>query len=313
MLIRATETFRLFVENKQCKHIIFGGCHDNGYLPMISQCQYRADIVARMSLLETTQAERQYFQLGMPLVNFSSVFREEPLESIRGTQSSAFQEDFMPMLNSARSNPAPLLPSSIMMAPFSPGPIGPPPGIAILPSVAAPVSTPAKPTATSTPSYAKATQDIPDSDGFSKVSIVKARPTAPDPKLILINYYDQRIDPKLPKADSMAKAELDSRIKQQKVCNNYHILGPKTCTSGSRCTFQHGERMGPKEQLALRHKARERVCPRKSGCRQADCLCGHHCPWADCTQDTCFFKDLHDLDVNVAMKMDETGRVETVR
>jgi hypothetical protein len=272
-----------------------------------------------MTLLETTQAERQYFQLGMPIVNFNSVFREEGLDSIRGTQTSGSQEEYMPTLSPARSHGGAPLPT----IPYQPTPIGPPPGMAVLPSVAAPMiptksvpniaPTAPAPAPVNIHSYAKASQPVPDSDGFSKVSVVKVRPTAPDPKIILINYFDQRIDPKLPKADSASKAELESRIKQQKVCNNYHIIGPKSCTSGSRCTFQHGERMGPKEQLALRHKARERVCPRKSGCRQADCLCGHHCPWGDCTQDTCFFKDLHDLDMNVAMKMDENGKVEAVR
>ena len=32
----ALEMFRLFIDNSQCKHIFFAGCHDTGYLSLLT-------------------------------------------------------------------------------------------------------------------------------------------------------------------------------------------------------------------------------------------------------------------------------------
>lgn len=90
------EMFRLFFQNVQCKHIIFGGCHDNGYIPKYVLCnknsalthslsesleQYSHDPTAkdRISLLESTTAEYGYQSLGFNIIRFRPVFRSEPL------------------------------------------------------------------------------------------------------------------------------------------------------------------------------------------------------------------------------------------
>lgn len=40
--MHGTETFRLFIENRHCKYIKFGGCHDNGYVPFLGPHSKRA-------------------------------------------------------------------------------------------------------------------------------------------------------------------------------------------------------------------------------------------------------------------------------
>jgi len=37
------------------------------------------------------------------------------------------------------------------------------------------------------------------------------------------------------------------------------------------------------------------------------------CPWRDCDRTTCFFRELHGVDTEVRMKMDENGRIDPVR
>jgi hypothetical protein len=37
----------------QCKHVIFGGCHDNGYLPTLDPYKRDQNTAPRISLLET--------------------------------------------------------------------------------------------------------------------------------------------------------------------------------------------------------------------------------------------------------------------
>lgn len=270
-----------------------------------------------MTLLETTPPERGFLSLGIPFVSFPSVFKNTSLGgpglNLQLPPSTAAQ---MQLPYHAASPTREFVPSMPIPAPPAfnnqlASLTSPPP----TPQVAAPPPTQGpKPTAAMNPTatnWSKITKTITDSDGFTGVTTTKARPSLPDPKVILLNKSDQRIDAKLPKVDSNTKTALEQRIKQQKVCNNFHLLG--SCPSGPRCTFQHGERMGMKEQLALRLKARERACPRGSGCRQFDGVCGHSCPWPDCTWSECFFGNLHTIDDTVAMTMHEDGRIEIVR
>ena len=67
--------FRLFVNNCQCKHIVFGGCHDNGYVRSLSP--YRKE--SSITLLKATRRGREFMSLPFSTVTFPSVFRSEPL------------------------------------------------------------------------------------------------------------------------------------------------------------------------------------------------------------------------------------------
>ncbi|KAF2455853.1 hypothetical protein BDY21DRAFT_274092, partial [Lineolata rhizophorae] len=106
--------------------------------------------------------------------------------------------------------------------------------------------------------------------GEKIISVASAPAKAAAPrKVILLNAYDQRIDAPLAKPDRASVERLNGRIKEHgKVCNEYHLTGK---CSNSWCGYVHGERMGPGEQLALRHKARGRSCTAGSDCRAFDC------------------------------------------
>jgi len=130
--------------------------------------------------------------------------------------------------------------------------------------------------------------------GQKQINIAPKKPA--NRKYILLNKYDERIDPDLPKPDASAQARLFERTKKQKVCNNYHLRGH--CEAGKYCDYDHGERLSPGEQLALKHRARTRSCPEKSACRDFDCTNGHICPYGtNCYNDGCWFQDLHDVDL----------------
>ncbi|KAF2455852.1 hypothetical protein BDY21DRAFT_288622, partial [Lineolata rhizophorae] len=72
------EMFRLFVHNQQCKHIIFGGCHDNGYLPNLDPYK-RTEAASRISLLETYRVQPGFGALNFRIISFPDLFRSEPL------------------------------------------------------------------------------------------------------------------------------------------------------------------------------------------------------------------------------------------
>jgi hypothetical protein len=66
------EMFRLFAENSQCKHIFFAGCHDTGYLSLLTPYRGKSD---RITLVRTGAFSSEYTSLGLGIVDFPAVFR----------------------------------------------------------------------------------------------------------------------------------------------------------------------------------------------------------------------------------------------
>jgi hypothetical protein len=72
---------RTFSDNPTCRHIIFGGCHDAGYLLNLEQFKHNELKAAQITLLETTPAYRGFADLPAHFkrARFDSVFKTEPL------------------------------------------------------------------------------------------------------------------------------------------------------------------------------------------------------------------------------------------
>lgn len=132
--------------------------------------------------------------------------------------------------------------------------------------------------------------------GTGQKSINIAPKKATNRKFILLNKYDERIDPELPRVDTSAQARLYDRIQTKgKVCNIYHLTGK--CDAGEYCDYHHGEPLSPGELLALRIRARKISCVNSSHCRDFDCTYGHICPCKEnCKNDICWFEDVHGVD-----------------
>jgi hypothetical protein len=88
------EMLRTFSDNPTCRHIIFGGCHDSGYLLNLEQFKHNETKAAHVTLLETTPALRGFAELShFQRARFESVFKSEPLPETSST--------FMPITSSA--------------------------------------------------------------------------------------------------------------------------------------------------------------------------------------------------------------------
>ncbi|KAI4737518.1 hypothetical protein E4T50_11985 [Aureobasidium sp. EXF-12298] len=293
---KVRETLRLFLPNMQCKHVIFGGCHDNGYLPTLDPYKRDQNMAPRISLLETLPIQPGFKQLGFKVVQFPTVFRSEPLPErsiIPSFVPSAVQSNATPQPNSALSSRSNSLATS---------------GVPINPS-----PTPAQAAASTLP---KSTTPNP-SDSSSWANVGKGAPKTiniaakktPARKYIVLNANDERIDPPLPRADPAATTRLLERVRHKKVCNNYHLNGK--CDAGKYCDYDHGERLSPGEQLVLKQRARQRCCPERGYCRDFDCTNGHVCPYGkDCYNDNCWFQDVHDVDTKPASRIFEDGERE---
>lgn len=78
------EMFRLFAENSQCKHIFFAGCHDVGYLSMLTPYVGKSD---RISLIRGAYVHPDFQNLQLRFEDFPGVFRSFPLEGYNGSNT----------------------------------------------------------------------------------------------------------------------------------------------------------------------------------------------------------------------------------
>ncbi|GAB7353105.1 hypothetical protein MBLNU459_g3647t1 [Dothideomycetes sp. NU459] len=298
---KVRETLRLFLPNSQCKHIIFAGCHDNGYLPTLDPYKRDPKLLSRISLLETLPMQPGFQQLGFTTCQFPSIFRSENLAPAPPLQSTpAVQRETLP----TRTNSYAASSGSVQSPNVPPA--------AVQASKAAPPPKPSSP-APSTESTSSSWATVGKIAHGSSNNINIATRKAPARRFILLNAYDERLDPEIPRVEPAAQQRLYDRIKRNgKVCNGYHLNGK--CESGQYCDYDHGERLSPGEQLALKHRARTRSCLDRGECRDFLCTNGHVCPYGkNCYSESCWFQDVHDTDLEPVSRIFENGDKEWLK
>lgn len=299
--------FRIFLHNTQCRHIVFGGCFDNGYINILDQFKRDEEIVKRITLLEATPAQPGFRDLGYAMTNFPDVFRNDPLPDSRMPErlvrerhySNSAKENTRPQYDNITTPSVPLGRNSPPGNVFSPSPSNrqAPPRTGS--SQASPQPQPAIPRASPGPdttsghsiparisavsgsaaqktvnqpaaqppapfSYASAgTNEI----ASKTINIASTKPTVR--KAIFLNDDQHRIDMALAKVDETASRAIQARIKQQKLCNSYHLN--QKCANGAGCDFGHEPKLSPSEKTALKHKARELPCYKLGSCRDVNC------------------------------------------
>jgi hypothetical protein len=67
--------FEQFVNNPTCRHIIFGACHDNGYVRMLEDFANDDAVVERVTLLYSYSVGREFYKLPFKSTTIDSVFR----------------------------------------------------------------------------------------------------------------------------------------------------------------------------------------------------------------------------------------------
>ncbi|KAJ8115693.1 hypothetical protein OPT61_g2722 [Boeremia exigua] len=263
------EMLRTFSDNPTCRHIIFGGCHDAGYLLNLDQFKHNEAKAGRITLLESTPAYRGFAELpNFKRANFDDVFRNEPLP------------DSAPAINTSvtsAQSPAPSTQAIITRTLTN----RTPPAASALPAALSPSpSTPAPSVSTTASSEDSTWASVGKlgTERTNKVSLVStaASKASSKKKYAYYNKLEQRLDEPLPARDRAAAESLDARMKKtgKKMCNNFHLGG--SCTQGKFCHFQHEPRLPPGELVALRYKARSLACNNRY-CEDIDCYLGHQC------------------------------------
>lgn len=72
-------TFQQFVTNPTCRHVIFGACHDNGYVRLLEKYQ-NTSAADRVTLLRPFETGREFAGLiGFRSMRLETIFQSEPV------------------------------------------------------------------------------------------------------------------------------------------------------------------------------------------------------------------------------------------
>ncbi|KAF2721236.1 C-x8-C-x5-C-x3-H type zinc finger protein [Polychaeton citri CBS 116435] len=286
---KVRETLRLFLPMSNCRHVFFGPCHDNGYLPFLEQYK-RDSLGSKITLIETLPAEHGFEELNMKRVRFPGVFRSDNLPAKPTTNGFASSPVAHPAMLSSSSIPA--RSGSIPLS---------------APSAAPKSVSPA-------PSNGSGTVDTGSWAAVGKTygtqKSISIAPSKKKRRFILQNVHGERVDEELPRPDPTAATRFNKRVHEKgNYCNNFHLKG--ACETGPYCDYQHGEKLLPSEKLILLRKARGLVCIFGSDCVEPDCMSGHHCQYGPrCAGSSCRFYDYHGIEMEPAKRVFDDGTEE---
>ncbi|KAK5110083.1 hypothetical protein LTR62_006328 [Meristemomyces frigidus] len=280
---KVRETLRLFMPNRQCKHVYFGPCHDSGYLPVLEPYRLDPSTASRLTLVETQPTAAGFERLGLRTLKIHRVFRSDNLPTRPIASTPVFPPPGLP-LRTATNTTAPAFHPTDLQRPSTES---------------------ASTTETNTNSWAAVGKSGTPINTFD-ISTTKKKPTTK--RIIPLNAHQDRLDITLPEQDLKARQRFADRIRKTgQVCNNHHLGGK--CKATFDCIYDHGEPLTPGERLVLKHKARSLFCPKKGNCRDFDCFLGHHCNFGPkCNFTDCRFS--HDLDYEPAKQVLEDGTEE---
>ncbi|KAE9986875.1 hypothetical protein Vi05172_g7978 [Venturia inaequalis] len=276
------EMFRIFLANKQCKHIIFAGLHDTGYLNTLRPYEHDPDTSTRITLLETLPAHDQYKTLGMKIITFDDIFKKENLQG-----PSSPPKRFATPPSAPSSTASAVLPSAPTLAPKL-----------------API-----PTQSDNSSWATATKT---GSHPKTISIATTRTTMPAPGTVYyVNSKDERIDAPLPYLKNQDRDDLKAITRTTKLCNKFYL--GKNCSKNCPQRFSHEKQLTLGQMNALRHQARAIVCKQGSSCYDETCYLGHSCPnevrTGQCDfEEDCFSAKFHGADLRHMRLKDVSGK-----
>lgn len=268
---------RTFSDNLTCKHIIFGGCHDAGYLLNLDPYKHNEAKAARITLLESTTPFRGFLELPhFKRDRFDEVFKPEPLPEYGQTSYG--------QVPTQAPVPAPIL-RTMTNRTTSP--------------VAAASPAPVNANVVPSPSTTTSSLNGPSSDSWATVgksgsangNISIAPKASPKKRYIYYNKEGFRLDEPLPPRDRAASDAIEIRMdkvrfarlfhsdgytnllqKGKNLCNHWHLNRGK-CAQGAFCHFQHEPKLSPAENIALRYKTRSLACKHRD-CDKFDCCKG---------------------------------------
>lgn len=325
--VKVNALLELHLRGYQCRHILFGCSHDNGYARTLEKYSMNPEVLRHVTLLEGVPFEKELIQLPHKKTKLPGLFRDTKI-NINGvdllTESTRLRHDSRSSFN----------PASGVFTPFSQTPARTPPAVSsrLGPRVGSPaLSLPIRDALTRSSSIASssAVSDVQitanggggggGSGGWASIAAKNAHKPlqelpkpAPEPKVIgpviRQNKHEQRLDPHMDYDHDRVY-----ELKKLKLCNQ-HYIGRGCChweAGNGACPHKHDYPLSVKDSKWLRVVARETVCKKGTSCVDFDCIYGHHCPYPKANEgsmrgigcingDACrFAREMHGMDMAV--------------
>jgi hypothetical protein len=298
------EMFRLFVENNQCKHIFFAGCHDTGYLNLLTPYIGKND---KITLVRGSSFSPEFSRLGLDIDNLNGLFHSNPLEGFDARRPIAKDPPAQPRSMTTSNGYAGFVPNNTPICTHylrgickfgngckkshnSGGDSWRSSEHMSGQETAHTNSARSTFFATSPGSNSPALSNV-DSGSFAsglrlatrqgvaaEIHPSLALPVEKNGNLIPVNSTGHRLDIWLPAPSAEDWKAYSARIAQQgKLCNEYQLKG--YCTKegeGTSCPLDHSP-IPEGVKLVLKHMVHSYPCSRKGNCRREDCNQGHIC------------------------------------
>ena len=263
--------FHLFANNIQCKHLIFGCCHDSAYVPTLERYACNPIMASSITLLKSYEVLTSFKDLAFDFVEFPSVFRSTPYkETDRLAEDIDYVQDLQPEIDFNRT---PQQTEQRYLKQES--------------------------------GVNEAIAEWQASAGTSWPVLAPVRPPS-EPSLgwvtgkkVLLNINEERVDQEPGEIDHETSESMLDRIEERPFCVYHHLQGScATHLAGKPCNFRHGPRLNKQELRFLKQQSQLRPCSFGSRCRRADCIYGHVCPHEPgCGRGTsCAFYKFHWID-----------------
>ena len=234
--------FLLFADNVQCKHLIFGCCHNSAYAVALEKYASNPITASKITLLKSYEDNTYFESLPFESVEFRSVFRSTPFKPTdRLGEDIDYMQDF----------PRPSGPGD-----FARGS----------------ANEVTEETRALARWQAASNAAIPLPARHQRPT--KSYSTWGSTQTVLLNISDARVDPPLLDEDYDTSEDMKDHMEVMRFCHFYHLQN--SCISPG-CKFRHGPKLNPKEMVVLRNYVRWLPCGAGSKCRRRDCVFGHHC------------------------------------
>ncbi|KAF2810481.1 uncharacterized protein BDZ99DRAFT_313074 [Mytilinidion resinicola] len=83
--------FEQFVKNPTCRHIVFGACHDNGYVRVLEKHAGDSAVAERVTLLHSFDIGREFYTLSFQSTRMEDIFRAEYVQGFGAVASVGHQ------------------------------------------------------------------------------------------------------------------------------------------------------------------------------------------------------------------------------
>ena len=291
--------FRQFVDNTQCRHIYFAGCHDVGYINELIPHRNNRE---KVTLVRNYATHPEFTKLGFRLEDFPGIFRNTPVDASNAQPYKAPTPATKAPSVSNTSEQSKVKPCYFftkgqckygegcvnMHVRSTNGSGGP-----ITQDQPSSTSTSWRNAAPESKFGSTSDNDFMRSNGHTpqaSTSHSNSDQTDPDfsallphadsvpPGYVAINAKGERLDMYMPPVTTEVRNRFAKRVANKKLCNKFHLAGD--CPDGD-CPFDHSP-IDADLRNYLRSIAAATPCTRRSACKNLTCLNGHVCQKSDC-------------------------------